>query len=264
MEKNSRVVPVVDKDPPGVSSYMEMDKDDSSEPTWNVLDGERPAQNIDAFGPSENSALDLHAHERLAMDSAGNISSQMTQDLTLPHFTDPSVSTLLGIPASSSDNLPFPPLGAGPVPSLSTHMIPLSPFDRTSGPTTSSLPNNASQPRRTQWMPDFTFGPTSELIDIRDFLRSVEESIRPQPGSETLWELRPEDVAGWEDLQALDRDARQALVDECRFVLILILGCSFSRPNIFPRCGHVVLETTLPICLSSLYCYTERHCPSFM
>ncbi|KAF8609054.1 hypothetical protein BDV93DRAFT_216052 [Ceratobasidium sp. AG-I] len=216
MEQNSRVVPVVDMNPPVISSDVEMDKDDGPQFAGNVLDGERSKGVTDASGPSENSAPDPRAHERLIVDSAGNLSSQMTEELTLPDFTNLSVSALLGIPVSSSDNLFFSPLGAGLVPSLSTQTIPPPPFDYTSGYTIASIPNGTSPPRRTPWMPDFTFGPTSELIDICAFLKSVEESIQPQSGQETVWELRPEGVAGWEDLQALNKDARQALVDECR------------------------------------------------
>ena len=237
MEQHSRIVPVVDMNPPLINSDMEMDKDDGPESVGRGLDGERSVGVIDASRPSKNSASDPYARERLVMDSAGNIASQMTEELVLPDFTDLSVSPLLGIPASSSDNLSFPPLGAGSVPSLYTHTIPPPPFDHTSGPAMASISNNTSQPRRSQWMPDFTFGPTSELIDIRTFLKSVEESIQPQPEQETLWELRPEDVAGWEDLQALNRDARQTLVDGCRFVLILILGVCISSARVSPWCG---------------------------
>lgn len=214
MESNSRVVPVFDMNPPVADSDEEMDKDDGPEPREEVLDGER---NIDASGPVENSALDPHTHEGL-VDGAGNLFSQTADDLVLPDFTDLSVSALLGIPASSFNSTSFSPLSAGSMPTQPTRI----PFEHTSDPTNSLPPNNPT--RRTQWMPDFTFGPASELIDIRAFLSTVQESLEPDPETSTSWDIRPEDVAGWEELRALDESTRQALVEECRYVLISVFN----------------------------------------
>ncbi|KAG8722195.1 hypothetical protein FRC08_005944 [Ceratobasidium sp. 394] len=82
------------------------------------------------------------------------------------------------------------------------------------------LLNNAPFPTtsRTQWMPDFTFGPSSEHIDIQAFLKNVEETFGSASSGEInehAGELRPEGVAGWAELQELDTGGKRALVDEC-------------------------------------------------
>lgn len=96
-----------------------------------------------------------------------------------------------------------------------------------------SLLNSAPPPlptRRTQWMPDFTFGPSSELIDIKKFLedaqRALHRPVEGQAGSSVMatgvnlevgeqkW-IRPEQVAGWTELEALGAEGRQALEVAC-------------------------------------------------
>ncbi|KAG9124814.1 hypothetical protein FRC07_010156 [Ceratobasidium sp. 392] len=85
---------------------------------------------------------------------------------------------------------------------------------------TLSLLNNAPFPSagRTQWMPDFTFGPPSEHIDIRAFLKNVEEVIElasPTGAVEGASGLRLEDVAGWTELQELSASEKKTLADGC-------------------------------------------------
>jgi hypothetical protein len=101
-----------------------------------------------------------------------------------------------------------------------------------------SLLNNAPFPApssRTEWIPDFTFGPPSEHIDILAFLTSVEGALGAEAlrgADEDASKLRPEDVAGWTELQGLDMDAKQELVDGCRFVRAFFFSLAFLRPRL--------------------------------
>ncbi|QRV79645.1 snRNA-activating protein of 50 kDa MW carboxy-terminal protein [Ceratobasidium sp. AG-Ba] len=117
---------------------------------------------------------------------------------------------LVGLP----DNLPL---------AFGNYLV--APFDSASSSQPSALPvqpvlNNQPFPsaNRTQWMPDFTFGPPSDHIDIRTFLKNVEESLGPSVSTgarRNAGELRPEDVAGWAELRDMGASEKQALVEEC-------------------------------------------------
>ncbi|CAE6446725.1 unnamed protein product [Rhizoctonia solani] len=82
------------------------------------------------------------------------------------------------------------------------------------------VPVNPIPTRRMEWMPDFTFGPASEPIDISAFLASVQETLGSERNSQQSegdfrdW-LRPEHVAGWSDLQALGLEERMMLQEAC-------------------------------------------------
>ncbi|KAG8739741.1 hypothetical protein FRC10_005210 [Ceratobasidium sp. 414] len=124
----------------------------------------------------------------------------------LAHELDNFLGDLPGNPPLGFDSYLVPLFNAIP---------PSEPFARPTVP----LLNNASFPTtgRTQWMPDFTFGPPSERIDIQAFLKNVEEAIGSVPPggiNGDVGKLRPEDVAGWAELQELGAGGKQALVDE--------------------------------------------------
>ncbi|KAG8769495.1 hypothetical protein FRC12_004928 [Ceratobasidium sp. 428] len=143
--------------------------------------------------------------------------SQATQELpetvaylneaNLAHELDDFLSEIPSNPPLGFDNYLVPLFGAAPpFPSPEQIVLPLL--------------NNAPFPAtgRTQWVPDFTFGPPSEHVDIQAFLKNIEGSIelvlaRDDAGS--VGGLRPEDVAGWTELQELDLNEKKALVDEC-------------------------------------------------
>ncbi|KEP46766.1 snRNA-activating protein of 50 kDa MW carboxy-terminal protein [Rhizoctonia solani 123E] len=79
---------------------------------------------------------------------------------------------------------------------------------------------NSMPSRRTQWMPDFTFGPASEPIDIPAFLSSPQETLGleqnlQQTGGDLRDWVRPEHVAGWRELQALGLEERMMLQETC-------------------------------------------------
>ncbi|KAH7339864.1 snRNA-activating protein of 50kDa MW C terminal-domain-containing protein [Rhizoctonia solani] len=82
------------------------------------------------------------------------------------------------------------------------------------------VPVNLVPTRRMQWMPDFTFGPASEPIDISAFLTSVQETLGSERNSQQTegdfrdW-LRPEHVTGWSELQALGSEERKVLQEAC-------------------------------------------------
>ncbi|KAJ1304834.1 hypothetical protein OPQ81_005968 [Rhizoctonia solani] len=93
-------------------------------------------------------------------------------------------------------------------------------FDRTAIPLPSdSLAPQSGEPLP-QWMPDFTFGPASQPIDIPAFLSSVREAL--EPGQNSQWTegdfrdwVRPEHVAGWSELQGLGSEERKILQEAC-------------------------------------------------
>ncbi|QRW21724.1 snRNA-activating protein of 50 kDa MW carboxy-terminal protein [Rhizoctonia solani] len=106
--------------------------------------------------------------------------------------------------------------------------IPMSLFDQTALVSSDSLGLLGSDPllfpktippgsvptRRMQWMPDFTFGPASEPIDIPGFLSSVQEALGmeqnlQQTGGDFRNWVRPEHVAGWRELQSLGLEERR-------------------------------------------------------
>ncbi|KAF8712135.1 hypothetical protein RHS03_01083, partial [Rhizoctonia solani] len=108
--------------------------------------------------------------------------------------------------------------------------IPMSLFDQTALVSSDSLGLLGSDPllfpktipagsiptRRMQWMPDFTFGPASEPIDIPGFLSSVQEALGmeqnlQQTGGDFRNWVRPEHVAGWRELQSLGLEERKML-----------------------------------------------------
>jgi hypothetical protein len=117
------------------------------------------------------------------------------------------------------------PSGSDPLTNFFSNTIPLEPV-----PT-----------RQTQWMPDFTFGPASEPIDIPAFLTSVQEalgmehSLQQTGGDFRSW-VCPEHVAGWSELQALGSEEIKMLQEACRSVSVLL----FSRKHPLYE-GHVCL-----------------------
>ncbi|KAG8757451.1 hypothetical protein FRC11_004528 [Ceratobasidium sp. 423] len=113
------------------------------------------------------------------------------------------------------------------MPSFSQTTIPL-PSDLLAPQNSGLLPYVSSDPvpvnpppaRRIQWMPDFTFGPASEPIDIPVFLSSVQETLGPeqnlqQTGCDFRDWVRPEHVAGWSELQVLGLEERKMLQEAC-------------------------------------------------
>ncbi|CAE6357085.1 unnamed protein product [Rhizoctonia solani] len=123
------------------------------------------------------------------------------------------------IPLASEPSIPMSAVVNGftsQIPmSFSDQMVPLSsdslvPSDNNPLPYLfpNTVPVDSIPTRRTQWMPDFTFGPASEPIDIPAFLSGVQEALGMEQnlqqtgGGLRNW-VRPEHVAGWSELQAL-------------------------------------------------------------
>ncbi|KAG9077075.1 hypothetical protein FS749_011076 [Ceratobasidium sp. UAMH 11750] len=144
------------------------------------------------------------------------VASQATQELSdvaaysneanLTHELDNFLGDIPGNPSLGFDSYLVPLFNA----------IPLSePLARSAAPLLNDAPFPTTS--RTQWMPDFTFGPSSEHIDIQAFLKIVEETFGSALSGEInehAGDLRPEGVAGWVELQELDAGGKRALVDE--------------------------------------------------
>ena len=85
------------------------------------------------------------------------------------------------------------------------------------------------------------FGPSSELINISQFLHAVQHDATPDGPS--LFSQSPKDITGsaWEEWVGLSEDDRRVIQDECRFVRVPAL--SWTREN-----------DTSPCSIASIFC----------
>jgi hypothetical protein len=156
--------------------------------------------------------------------------------ITNPWVSSTAASTTSALVGTNDVQMAFPELEATSIPLDSANPFSLAPEDMSFAPSSESysfpypnlavgamnpvpsLLNSAPPPdptRRMQWMPDFTFGPASELIDIKKFLGNVEDALdhsvttgsasselmgTGSRGEGKKW-IRPENVAGWDELQ---------------------------------------------------------------
>ncbi|KAG9077542.1 hypothetical protein FS749_010558 [Ceratobasidium sp. UAMH 11750] len=176
---------------------------------------ERTNENLDRRGSVPANATNVAGvgAGTVLLDAVAGQATQEPSDIAaysneadLTHELDNFLGDLPGNPPLGFDSYLVPLFNAIP---------PSEPLERPAVP----LLNNAPFPTtsRTQWTPDFTFGPSSEHIDIQAFLKNVEETFGSASSGEInehAGELRPEGVAGWAELHELGAGGKQALVDE--------------------------------------------------